>query len=78
MSEYKSDCFAAVNNKCCALSEVVCLNRKCRFYKTKEQLDREEAITYTRLKELGVETENGTAERFIEMYEKKWKGKVIK
>ena len=79
VTEYRTDCFAAVNGNCRVLSEVKCAKGKCRFYKTKEQLDREEAITYKRLKDLGVETENGSAERFIEMYEKKWKkGKVIR
>ena len=38
----KTDCFAYKSkHKCWALNELVCKNRKCSFYKTKEQYEEE-------------------------------------
>ena len=38
----KTDCFAYKNErKCLALNELVCKNRECRFFKTKEQFNEE-------------------------------------
>lgn len=41
--EEKTNCFAYnVERHCCnVLTELVCHNKECKFYKTREQFDRE-------------------------------------
>ena len=41
-SSVKKDCFAygSMNNKCSVLTETVCENEICKFYKTKKEFEK--------------------------------------
>ena len=41
-SSAKKDCFgySNINNRCSVLTETVCKNKKCNFYKTKKEFEK--------------------------------------
>lgn len=41
-SGVKKDCFgySNINNRCSVLTETVCKNKECRFYKTKKEFEK--------------------------------------
>ena len=41
-SSEKKDCFgySKINNRCCVLTETVCKNGICKFYKTKKEFEK--------------------------------------